>query len=98
MNNPLAFFQRISLINKSETQLKNYLSFELAPIPLSIFDEDGMKKSDKSKLYPLFKPYDIPPSIVNYIYVIDGGFLLHKVVWKSKESFKNIMMKYVNFF
>jgi len=44
---PLLLFQRISFIKKSDEELKEYLKYELAPYPLSIFNELGMRKSKK---------------------------------------------------
>jgi len=45
---PLILFKRISIIKKSDAQLKNYLSYELAPYPLSLFGDKGMRKGTKS--------------------------------------------------
>jgi hypothetical protein len=56
----------------------------LAPFPVSLFDEKGMWKTNKSALYGSFKL--LPPEqeqdlhFENGTYVIDGGFLLHRVV------------------
>ncbi|XP_054709324.1 kinesin-like protein KIF11-A [Uloborus diversus] len=40
--NPDTIFRRISLLKKSDEELRNYFAFELAPFPLSLFDEEGL--------------------------------------------------------
>lgn len=90
-------FRRIPFHMKSQLQLESYFGFELAPYPLPLFDDDGMmRKSRKSELYKLFTPIKVDIS-VNADYVVDGGFLLHRVVWNSGEQFSNIINKYVNY-
>lgn len=37
---PLLLFQRISFTKKSDEELRDYLKYELAPYPLSIFNEE----------------------------------------------------------
>lgn len=56
---PLILFQRICVMKKSDDELELYLKYELAPYPLSLFDDVGMRKTVKSNLYSLFQ------SIVN---------------------------------
>lgn len=56
---PLLLFQQICVMKKSDEELEFYLKFELAPYPLSLFDNVGMRKSTKSSLYSLFQPLDI---------------------------------------
>lgn len=63
--------------------MKKYLDYELAPFPLSLFMENGLRKNVKSQLYDEFRVIDAPPIFDNTIHVVDGGFLLHKVVWQK---------------
>lgn len=69
----------------------------MAPYPLSIFDETGMRKTKKSVFYDLFSPVSNPPNLAGSAIAIDGGFLLHRVVWQSKEIFSTILSKYVDY-
>jgi len=62
----------------------------LAPYPLSLFNEEGMRKTKKSVFYDLFYPV-VDVSFENAVYVIDGGFLLHRVVWQTREIFSSIL-------
>lgn len=48
------------LVNRKE-DMRDFLRFELSPYSLSLFDENGMCKTDKSAFYTNFSP------IKNYI-------------------------------
>lgn len=52
---PLLLFQRICIMKKSNEELEIYLKYELAPYPLLLFDNIGMRKTNKSILYSLFE-------------------------------------------
>ena len=96
--NPLLIFQRISLNLKNQEDMKNYLQYELAPFPLSLFDENGMRKTAKSSFYENFECLSPIPQInANDIYVLDGGSLLHRVVWQRNILVKEIINKYVRY-
>uniref|UniRef100_A0A1B6EQB8 Uncharacterized protein n=1 Tax=Cuerna arida TaxID=1464854 RepID=A0A1B6EQB8_9HEMI len=95
--NPTSLFQRISIVKQSDEELENFLSYELAPYPLSLFNENGMRKGTKSALYKAFQASDQSLDLKNSIVVVDGGFLLHRVVWGKGISFSNICNKYVNY-
>jgi len=98
---PALLYQRISFVKESQDDLRKYLEYELAPYPLSLFDEYGMRKSSKSTLYSLFS--HVTDTVMTEVtssdvcYVIDGGFLLHKVVWKKGETFLSISERYVQY-
>ncbi|KYN50606.1 hypothetical protein ALC57_11709 [Trachymyrmex cornetzi] len=51
---PTLLFQRMCLVKKDDVELKNFFQYELAPYPLSIFDENGMRKNVKSDFYDTF--------------------------------------------
>ena len=82
--NPLLLFQRLCLNVDIKSDMEKYLKFELAPFPLSLFTENGFRKNLKSQLFDHFTRTEALPSTTNVGYVIDGGFLLHRVVWKKK--------------
>ncbi|GBM60032.1 hypothetical protein AVEN_147595-1 [Araneus ventricosus] len=86
--------RRISLLNMSDGELQTYLDFELSPFALSLFDEGGLRKTIKSVFYVLF----CTTTVVHFTsacYVVYGGFLLHRVLWK--ESFSFNLKKYVDY-
>ncbi|KYN50610.1 hypothetical protein ALC57_11948 [Trachymyrmex cornetzi] len=94
---PLILFQRMIIAKQSESDLKEFLKFELAPYLLSLFCETGMRKNKKSALMNMFTTFgnDLPDSDKKFI--IDGGFLLHRVVWSTNTSYKNICTTYLNY-
>ncbi|KAK2579946.1 hypothetical protein KPH14_007626 [Odynerus spinipes] len=93
---PSLLFQRICVLKKSDEELKAYLNYELAPYPLSLFDDKGMRKTPKAKLFDFFTPVQRPVKGSD-IYVIDSGFFLHKVVWRQNDKFDGILTNYVNY-
>lgn len=82
----------------SDDDIKRYLEFELAPFPLSLFTPEGMRKGTKSTLYTEFEPSQtiIQPG-QTALSVIDGGYLLHKVVWGRLSTFDQVCKKYVTY-
>ncbi|KMQ87541.1 hypothetical protein RF55_13145 [Lasius niger] len=94
---PLLLFQRISVMKRSNKELRDYLQYELAPYPVSLFDELGMRKTKKSSFFDNFTPSQLQPDFENVTYVVDGGFLLHRVVWHQNETFDSICTTYVNY-
>lgn len=72
---PLLIFQRISIMKKSQDELQNYMKYELAPYPISIFDETGMRKNKKSGLYKIFSQSENVSlnDKSGMVYVVDGG-------------------------
>nr|CAH7764460.1 unnamed protein product [Callosobruchus chinensis] len=93
-------FQRICMFfHGNEQETRNALSYELSPFPPSLFDEEGyMRKSSKSELFKLFKAYpesDLQPK--DFYNVIDGGWLLHKVVWPHGKTYSEVFEIYFKF-
>lgn len=87
---PLLIFQRICIAKESYKELENFLSFELAPFPLSLFNKEGMRKCVKSSLYKAFQQYTGSIDFGNTIYVIDRGYLLHRVVLINLQQLRYI--------
>ncbi|CAG9833248.1 unnamed protein product [Diabrotica balteata] len=88
---------RITANKKFQNNLKEYLQYELSPYPTSLFDNNGMRKTTKSALYKSMTPIDIELDEITTTYIIDGGFLLHRVVWNKDDTFCNILHKYVRY-
>lgn len=55
-----------------------------------------MRKNVKATLYGLFKTFyiNVKDPLLTY-YVIDGGFLIHRLKWHLNELFSDILQKYV---
>lgn len=94
---PLMLFQRISLNKKFEENLCEYLQYELSPYPTALFDNVGMRKTQKSKIYQYLEPINYQLVCDNATYIIDGGFLMHRVVWQKHDTFNIIINKYINY-
>uniref|UniRef100_A0A6P7H5E5 Uncharacterized protein LOC114347235 n=1 Tax=Diabrotica virgifera virgifera TaxID=50390 RepID=A0A6P7H5E5_DIAVI len=95
---PTLIFQRMTVaMHDKQGDLYDYLKYELAPYPLSIFKDGTFRKSDKSKLYDSFQVLKEIPSTENGLNIIDGGFLLHKVVWPRNQTFEVILKAYVEY-
>lgn len=78
---PMLLFQRIIIAKKDDEELVNYLEYELAPYPLSLFNETGMRKTKKSALYNILEESRDRVNFIDCRHVIDGGYLLHRVIW-----------------
>ena len=87
---PLHLFHRITLLNKGKEGLKEILEYECTFYPLSLFDEKGMRKTTKSDLYSIFEKTKHVFQRSDCHYVIDGGFLLHCVVWPRNQTFGSL--------
>ncbi|GBN76958.1 hypothetical protein AVEN_194150-1 [Araneus ventricosus] len=75
-----------------------FFTFELSPFPLSLFNEEGMRKGTKSSLFSAFTPTKIDTvQGKNNFVVVDGGHLLHKVVWQRNMNFGDIAKSYLTY-
>ncbi|KAJ8879753.1 hypothetical protein PR048_020361 [Dryococelus australis] len=68
-----------------DEHLCEYLQYELSPYTLVLFTDTGMRKTTKSLLYKCFEPTQLKLDTGNITYIIDGGFLLHRVISKCKR-------------
>lgn len=95
---PLTLFQRICIAKQTPEDLEYFFTYELAPYPFSLFSEDGMRKGTKSSLYSAFSSLPNTTKLpLNRTVVVDGGFLLHKVIWNRTDSFHEVCKRYVKF-
>ena len=53
-----------------------------------------MRKTQKSSIYDCFKCVNIKIDNTNNTYIIDGGYILHRIVWDREETFNAIFEKY----
>ena len=94
---PLTLYQRMCKAKQSE-DLQEYKSYKIVPYPLSLFNEDGMRKCTKSALYTAFSPLPINFQLPkHHMVVIDGGYILHKVVWNQNLTFGDILIDYFKY-
>ena len=76
---------------------QHLFEYELAPYPLSFIDALEMRKTQKSAIYDCFQSVNSGVDTTNATYIIDGGYLLHHVVWERVETFNVIFEKYVQY-
>ncbi|KAK4885458.1 hypothetical protein RN001_001729 [Aquatica leii] len=94
---PVLLFQRMSVTKTFQHEIEKFFAYELAPYPLSLFDAAGMRKTMKSAIYDCFQSINGEVDCTNAVYIIDGGYLLHHVVWDREETFNVIFEKYVRY-
>lgn len=95
---PDELFHRICITKKNDDEMQDYLKWELSPFPQAFFNTFGMLKNTKAHLYSLFQKKSINVlDPLNTYYVIDGGFLIHKVKWTLGQLFSSIIMNYVKY-
>ncbi|GBP13279.1 hypothetical protein EVAR_8203_1 [Eumeta japonica] len=56
-------------------------------------EENDFRKKVKSQLYKLFVCLNGPTHSNGIVYVVDGGFIPHKIIWQN-ETVEEIMNKY----
>ena len=83
--NPQQQFNRIICIATTTSRLKECLCYELSPYLKALFDEVSLRKTAKSQPMTVLARYSAPTLAVaaDTYFVIDGGHLLHKVVWQQ---------------
>lgn len=85
----------------SPGDLSSCFQFELAPQPLSLFDGMGLmrkgKKSDMYKILEALAPCEDNSRTEKCFFVIDGGHLLHRVLWPAHATFKSLYTTYTKY-
>ncbi|GBM01570.1 hypothetical protein AVEN_239834-1, partial [Araneus ventricosus] len=95
---PHILFHRLCIAKQSDDDLKAFFKCELSPFPILLFTGESMRKGTKSSLYTSFSPIteDVKPEGSQYV-VVDGGHLLHKIVWRQQATFGAIADRYVQY-
>ena len=79
--------------------MKSFLAYVLAPQPPSLFHDGLIRKTNKNVLGLLLKSKVEPKSQFpqNSMSVIDGGYLLHAVIWPPDATYDKICNSYVSY-
>ncbi|KAJ8888525.1 hypothetical protein PR048_008016 [Dryococelus australis] len=95
--NPQQLFMRIICVMKNESDFMTYFKYELAPKPPVIFDEISMRKTATSPLAMILKSCDVTSENISADrkVVVDGGDLVHALVWPRRATFDQICEAYV---
>lgn len=95
--NTTLIFQKIAAgLIDNKNLMKDAIEYELAPYPMALFNEQGiMRESQKSELYKSLKSTSyIQKDFADAKFVVDGGYLLHKVIWPKNLTFREIFETY----
>ena len=97
--NPTLLFHKITCILNSSAEMEIFLTYELAPYPPAIFKSGLMRKNTKSDMATIIKSGVIPMTYCpeRGIYIIDGGYLLRKCVWKEDKTFSELCQLIIEF-
>lgn len=98
--NPMQLFSRIICVVKSAEELVQCLKHELAPRPPSLFSDTMMRKPNKAALCKILEErspcLDSLPEGCS-MFVLDGGHLLHRVVWHYPATYSAICNSYIRY-
>ena len=96
---PNILWHRLSLVIKDNTERESCFSYELAQEPTSIFKQGMMRKTQKSQIGIIIKDgiEEINDSPDDSFFVIDGGYLLRKVVWPASVTYGQVCSEYVDY-
>ena len=91
----------IVTIAAQEDNIEEFFQYELTRKPMSLFKNEMMRKSDKASMKKVIMPEKnvIKKEDITKCgaYVIDGGALLHRVIWSKDIKFSVITETYVKY-
>ena len=96
------FFSRLAVLSQREEDVESNFTYELTKMPLSLFDDKGlMRKPEKPCLEATSRRCHCQQSCqmisVGRWYIVDGGWLLHQVMWYSGTTWITIARSYVSY-
>ena len=98
---PTLLFSRLILIMERTDDMLPYFKYELTSEPTSLFKDNMMRKSNKSTIIPflLRENYDYKVGNTGEFHhvVVDGGFLLRKVVWPKEGTYETVIQRYISY-
>ena len=97
--NPTLLLMHITCVIKEPREMEEYLCYELAQQPPSLFDKGGMRTSNKHVLGTYLKS---KVTVIQAIpepahFVIDGGHLLHLISWPKDATYQQVLDTYVSY-
>lgn len=98
--NSQQLFNRIMCVARGPEELKSYFEYELAPQPPSLFDAVSLRKGNKSSIVNIFQSEQSGDKLSkhgNIAYIVDGGNLLHSVIWPHSASYGDVLDTYVSY-
>jgi hypothetical protein len=94
-----ALFSRLLILISRDDNIEPYFKFELAAEPTSLFVDSFFRKTDKSALAReiLSESGDCKPQTTPQTFIVDGGFLLHKVKWLVSGTYGDVALQYCHY-
>ena len=89
----MVLFSRLTLLVQ-RGEASSYLKYELTTEPTILFKDNFMRDPDKPSLLKVLSPVNCA-SVIKTKYVIDGGFLLHRVRWNVKDTYQEVFSRYL---
>jgi len=87
--NTMQLFNRIVCVVKSDEDFASCLQYELASRPLSLL-MTYLRKTQKSVMYDVIESVAEESTVV-----VDGGYLLRRVIWPQHGSYSDVYSAYV---
>jgi hypothetical protein len=95
---PSMLFHRLILVGERKNEIKQCFDYELTTFPMSLFKDGLTRKPRKPDLYRKFAVGFVHAALPDGVmYVVDGGFLLHKVRWHAPSDVCDILPLFVSF-
>lgn len=101
--NSVHLFNRLMATVTDQNDVKSCFSYEFSLFPPSIFSGiHELRQTTKSELMAVFDKILCPVSILpssstQYHFYIDGGLLLHRLVWKTPCSYSDLFQQYLQY-
>jgi len=91
-------FSRLIVLVERTSEMEPFFSYELTPLPTSLFKDSFMRKPDKAALGKVLYANAIctvpaPTSV----FVLDGGSLLHRVKWPKTGLYIDVVQLYIQY-
>ena len=93
-------FSRMLIIAQRRDDVESMFSHELTAMPANMFKDGMLRKSAKSllakELISKTSLSDVLPS-TQVKFVVDGGWLLHRIKWEPNKLYADVVQQYVTF-
>jgi hypothetical protein len=91
-------FNRLIVLVERTADMEPYFSYELTPLPASLFKDSFMRKPDKAALGQILcKNAKQLGDIPTCTFVVDGGSLLHKIKWPKIGKYVDVIKLYLSY-
>ena len=91
-------FSRLIIIMQRSSNMEPYFQYELTAEPCALFKNSVMRKADKAVLAKELKKHVKGTCVVPaQTYVVDGGWLLHRVKWLRGCLYSDILQQYIQY-